>query len=84
MQIDVFPARIGGDFTDPLCCGDASLQFLKKGLGILGMDGDQQATCRLGIVEEILQMEGHIAFGHMGFCEIAVAVHALGKNAHAC
>ena len=84
MQINVFPACIGGDFTDPLCRGDASLQFLKKGLGILGMDGDQQSACRLGIVEEILQMERHIAFGHMSFREIAVTVHALGKNSHAC
>ena len=83
MQINVFPACIGGDFTDPLRCGDTGLQLLKEGLGILGMDGNQQTTCRLGIVEEILQMERHIAFVHMGFREIAVAVHALGENAHA-
>ena len=44
MQINVFPACIGGDFTDPLCRGNAGLEFFKECLGILGMDGNQQTT----------------------------------------
>ena len=79
----MFPACVGGDFTDFLSCRNAGLQLCKQRLSIIGVNGNQQATCRLGVIQQILQMERYIALVHMGFCKIAVTVHALGQDAYA-